>query len=147
MEKIDIDSKLAEEIAEAYNNIQDEWSKTQKIDKKLKKKLHQKLAQTGHKELINEYEKLFEKIAETSSMKDEEEERLESKKKGVKKERTERNRGFEVSFSNFGRFLSRLLPPVTIRYSSSVVKEVFYEDSIEVDERDSKMPSAPGWNV
>lgn len=144
---MEVAPELAQEIAELYNQILESIEKDQQYDESLKKSLEAKIAETGNKKLVAEFKKVFKTQKEE---KDYEDKCLASKKKVTRKIK-ETNRDFEVSFSDFGRFLSRLLPPITIKYSKKTTKETVTEEIIEDDDVDSKgkygKAGGIGWNV
>lgn len=139
--KMEIKPKLAEEIAGLYNELFEKLQETSEIDENLENLLKQKIIATGRKELISEFNKTFDDYDNAKSSGDW---CLASKKKVTKKTK-ETNRDFELSVSDFGRFLSRFLPPITLKYSKKTIKETVTEEIIEDDVTDCKNPAPYGW--
>lgn len=141
---MDVRPELAQEIADLYNQIFEDIVKEHEYDESLKRSLETKIASTGNKKMIAEFKKVFKEKKEDT---DSDDKCLASKKKVTKKTK-QTNRDFEVSFSDFGRFLSRLLPPITIKYSRTTVKETVTEEIVEDDDVDAKRKRGNvGWNV
>lgn len=146
--KMDDSLELNDEIAELYNQILESIENSKEFDDGLRRSLENKLVASGNKKAIGEFRKVFQAIKEEKEV---EEKCLASKKKVTKKTK-QTNRDFEVSFSDLGRFLSRILPPIKIKYSRTTVKETVTEEIIEDDDevdarRKQRGASGIGWNV
>lgn len=127
-----------------YNEIFDKFEETKAIDETLKENLRDKISATKNKEIIAEFLKAFDEVSDDPQVHDL---CLASKKKVTRKIK-ESNRDFELCFSDFGRFLSRFIPPITLKYSRQTKKETVTEEIIEDDTTDRGVaPPTYGWKA
>lgn len=141
--KMEIKPKLQEEIADLYNQIYDKYEESGEIDETLKNNFREKINATKIKEIIAKFKEAFDEEVEDRPGDDK---CLASKKKVTKKTK-ESNSNFEVNFSDFGRFLSRFLPPISIKYSRTTKKETVTEEIIEDDATDRGVAPPYGFKI